>query len=202
MNTIKRRHILLFVSQFLLLSFLAACGSPEENTQPQPDTPAQTEDDLPAEEDPYSYGILNAGDTAPDFTVSLADGTEFSLSAQQGKIVLLNFWATWCGPCVREMPAFEKLQEEYGEDVAILAVNCMEDAGIVDAFLEETGYTFPVAYDAEGSVIMKYPSQGIPYTLIIDAEGIIQKIYVGAADADTQYQEYKRAIDAIAEDTP
>ena len=202
MNTIKHRHLLLFISQFLLLGFLTACGSPEEKTQPQPDTPVQAEDDLPAEEDPYSYGILNVGDTAPDFTASLADGTEFSLSAQQGKIVLLNFWETWCGPCVREMPAFEQLQEEYGEDLALLAVNCMEDTEIVDAFLEENGYTFPVACDTEGSIIMKYPSQGIPYTLVIDKDGIIRQIYVGAADADTQYQEYKGAIDAIAEDTP
>ena len=202
MNTIKRKHTSLFISLFLLCFILTACGSAEEKTQEQPDLPAQAETDLPEEDDPFSYGILNTGDTAPDFTASLADGTEFSLSAQQGKIVLLNFWATWCGPCVREMPAFERLQEEYGEDLAILAVNCMEDAGIVDAFLEENGYTFPVAYDTDGAISMKYPSQGIPYTLLIDEEGIIRQIYVGAADADTQYQEYKGAVDAIAKDAP
>ena len=97
------------------------------------------------------------------------------------------------------MPAFEKLYGEFGEDVAILAVNCMESEDIVKAFQDENGYTFPIACDPEGDVSLKYPSQGIPYTLVIDEKGIIQNIYVGAADAETQYLEYKGAIDAVSE---
>lgn len=158
-----------------------------------------TEPSAPEEEEDIVYKELAEGDTAPDFSAYLADGTTFTLSEQQGKVVLLNFWATWCGPCVREMPAFEQLTEEYGEDVAILAVNAMETADVVDAFLEETGYTFPVAYDADGVIAVKYPTQGIPYTLVIDSEGIIRNIYMGAADAETQYLEYKGAIDALSE---
>ena len=75
----------------------------------------------------------------------------------------------------------------------------MDSVDIVKAFQEENEYTFPIACDEEGDIIMKYPSQGIPYTLVIDGEGVIQKIYVGAADADTQYQEYKEAIEAVSE---
>ena len=89
---------------------------------------------------------------------------------------------------------------DYGEDVVILAVNCMESEDTVNAFLEETGYTFPVACDMEGTILAKYPSQGIPYTLVIDGEGIIRNIYVGALDAETQYLEYKGAIDAILDE--
>lgn len=200
----KYARSVLFAVLLLSSALLTACGS----TEKQSDTSetgeaasAQTDQtaESSAKEDVISYLPLEEGDAAPDFTATLTDGTEFVLSEHQGKVVLLNFWATWCGPCVREMPAFEQLYGEYGEDVAILAVNCMESEDIVKAFREENGYTFPIACDEEGDIVMKYPSQGIPYTLVIDGEGIIQKIYVGAADAETQYQEYRGAIDAIAE---
>lgn len=191
-----------------LLAFsLTACGSENTKTDGQnppeeaPETlsAADTASEQNTTDNSVSYLPLSEGDTAPDFTAALADGSEFTLSDEQGKVILLNFWATWCGPCVREMPAFERLKEDYGENVAILAVNCMEDAGTVAAFIEENGYTFPIAIDEEGTVSMKYPTQGIPYTLVINGDGIIQNIYMGAADADTQYKEYKSAIDAVAE---
>lgn len=146
--------------------------------------------------DSASYQELQEGDTAPDFTADLADGSTFTLSEQSGKVVLLNFWATWCGPCVEEMPAFEKLYKEYGEEVAVLAVNSLEDEETVRQFVAETGYTFPIAFDVEGAVNMKYPTDGIPYTLVIGKDGTVQNIFVGATDADTQYQEYKSAIDS------
>lgn len=223
MKTKNKKLMLYIVLLFLLICTLTACGRSKESadeqeksdtrieTDTQTDTDSQTEssfqtdtdnqsepDAQTSEEAAPSYHILSEGDAAPDFTADLADGTTFTLSEQQGKVILLNFWATWCGPCVREMPAFEKMHGEYEEDVVILAVNCMEDTEIVDAFLKENGYTFPIAYDTDGSINMRYPTQGIPYTLVIDAEGIIQNIYVGAADAETQYQEYKGAIDAIS----
>ncbi|MBQ3514223.1 MAG: TlpA family protein disulfide reductase [Lachnospiraceae bacterium] len=144
-----------------------------------------------------TYKELNTGDVAPEFTAELVDGGEIILSEQKGKVVLLNFWATWCGPCVGEMPAFERLAEEYKDRVVIVAVNCMEDESTVAKFVKENGYTFPVAYDVEGEICDKYPSDGIPYTLVIDQEGVIQKIYLGAGDAEEQYEEYKKAIDAV-----
>lgn len=201
---IKTVKTILFTA--LLALSLTACGSGGTNAGDQSasedsaGTPSQADTDSKqsAKDDVLTYLPLNEGDSAPDFTISLADGSEFTLSDQQGKIVLLNFWATWCGPCVREMPAFERLEEDCGEDVVILAVNCMEYADTVTAFIEENGYTFPIAIDEEGIVSAKYPTQGIPYTLVIDGDGIVQNIYVGAADADTQYNEYKSAIDAIA----
>lgn len=200
MKTTYKKSILL-TAMLLSTCLLAACGSAGKGQGT--DKPAASEADQASgqsgKEDVISYLPLEEGDTAPDFTAVLTDGTEFTLSDQQGKVVLLNFWATWCGPCVREMPAFEKLHAEYGEDVSILAVDCMESADIVQDFQEENGYTFPIACDEEGEVVMKYPSQGIPYTLVIDGEGVIQKIYVGAADAETQYQEYKVAIESVSE---
>ena len=202
---IKNIKSILFTA--LLALSLTACGSAgtKADDQNSSDTAAETPSasdaasKQSAKDNVLTYMPLSEGDAAPDFTAALADGSEFTLSDQQGKIVLLNFWATWCGPCVREMPAFETLKEEGGEDVVILAVNCMEYADTVAAFIEENGYTFPIAIDEEGLISAKYPTQGIPYTLLIDGDGIIQNIYVGAADADTQYMEYKSAIDAVLE---
>ncbi|MBQ4524257.1 MAG: TlpA family protein disulfide reductase [Lachnospiraceae bacterium] len=147
-----------------------------------------------------TYKELETGDTAPDFTAELVEGGEITLSEQNGKIVLLNFWATWCSPCVREMPAFERLVEEYKDEVIVIAVNCMEDENAVAEFIKEKGYTFPVAYDVEGNICEKYPSDGIPYTLVIDKEGVIRKIYLGAGDAEEQYEEYKKAIEDVLEE--
>ena len=155
------------------------------------------EDTEEVQDEDIAYGELAEGDEAPDFTAELADGSTFTLSNQKGKVVLLNFWATWCGPCVNEMPAFERLHSEYGDEVAILAVNCLEEKETVNRFIADENYTFPIAYDVEGSINGKYPSDGIPYTLIIDKEGVVKKIYVGAADAETQYQEYKSAIEEV-----
>ena len=95
------------------------------------------------------------------------------------------------------MPAFEKLAGEYQEEVAILAVNCLEDEGTVNQFIKENGYTFPIAYDENGTINAKYPTSGIPYTLVIGKDGVVEKIFVGAQDADAQYKEYKTAIEEV-----
>ena len=150
---------------------------------------------------PKESKMLSEGAVVPDFTAETVDGNTFNLSDQKGKVVLLNFWATWCGPCVGEMPAFERLYNEYGEKVSILAVNCEEDKNTVSQFISDSGYTFPVAYDVDGDISTQYSTSGIPYTLVIGKDGLIKKIFLGAdSDADVQYNEYKKAIDAILEE--
>ena len=136
---------------------------------------------------------LSEGDKAPDFTTTLVNGKTFKLSKYKNKIVLLNFWATWCPPCVGEMPAFQKLSDEKIKNVVVIAVDCMEDEYDVDEFAEDNGYTFNIGYDTEGDIEAKYPTSGIPYTLVIN-HGVIDKIFIGARDADYQYNEYKKAI--------
>ncbi|MFQ9705393.1 MAG: TlpA family protein disulfide reductase [Enterocloster clostridioformis] len=86
---------------------------------------------------------IKEGVAAPDFTGELMDGTSITLSELQGKPVIINFWATWCGPCVKEMPAFERLKDDFGDKIGIIAVNCGDDAETVKDFVEENGYTFP-----------------------------------------------------------
>ncbi len=137
---------------------------------------------------------LKAGNKAPDFTAELIDGSSLALSDLKGKPVIINFWATWCGPCVREMPAFERLKEDFGDEIGIIAVNCGDDADTVKDFVDENGYTFPVALDENYEVAMLYPSNSIPYTVVLDANGKITHVSTGAYDADTMYDRYKEAL--------
>ena len=136
---------------------------------------------------------IKEGVAAPDFTGELMDGTSITLSELQGKPVIINFWATWCGPCVKEMPAFERLKDDFGDKIGIIAVNCGDDAETVKDFVEENGYTFPVVLDEEYSISMLYPTNSIPYTVVLDAEGKVTHISTGALDADTMYERYKEA---------
>ncbi|MBQ8944231.1 MAG: TlpA family protein disulfide reductase [Clostridia bacterium] len=136
---------------------------------------------------------LTEGAKAPDFTAELNDGTTFNLSKNKDKVVLVNFWATWCPPCCDELPVFEKLKNEKIDGVEIIAVNCSEDKATVDSFIKDNGYTFGVAYDENGSVGSLYPTNGIPYTLIIK-NGIIEKTFLG--EPHDPYTTYKEAITA------
>lgn len=139
---------------------------------------------------------VEEGCLAPDIELHYLDGSSAELSDYRGKAVLLNLWATWCGPCVGEMPAFPRLQEEFGDQLQIIAVNCGDSADTVEQFAKENGYTFPIALDEEYEIMMNtYRTSSIPYTVIIDETGIIRHIGVGAQDADTMFQQYKEAIE-------
>lgn len=148
-----------------------------------------------ASEETVQIKNLKAGDKAPDFSVELVSGETIKLSDYSDGVVLLNFWATWCPPCVGEMPAFEMLKNDGIDGLQIICVNCMEDKATVDKFVKENGYTFNIGYDEKGAIEEYYPTDGIPYTLVIN-KGEIAKVYVGAYDAEKQYKEYKDAIEA------
>ncbi len=204
MKALKKAAIFAVVLA-LLTVLLSGCGNnPADDTGKTNDGGVVADGADNADSDdssvPETYEELSEGDSAPDFTAETVGGGEFKLSEQSDKVVILNFWATWCPPCVGEMPAFQKLYDEYGDTLAVLAVNCLEDKETVDKFASDNGYTFPIAYDEDGDINMKYPTDGIPYTVIIGTDGKAAKIYVGAGDAEAQYNEYKSAIDAVMEE--
>lgn len=159
-------------------------------------------EEAPASEDAVMEpeGPVEVGDDYRDFTAVLADGGSFTLSAHEGSVILINFWATWCGPCVREMPAFPMLIEKYGEDLTLLAVNVGETEESVQGFLEKNGYEFPVALDTEDEICNLYPSDGIPYTVLIGRDGKIASIHLGADTADAMYAVYCEEIDGLLEE--
>lgn len=125
----------------------------------------------PIEEEENDYDI-EFGRLAPDFTLTNLQGEEVSLSDYRGKIVFINFWATWCGFCDKEMPDFQKLSEE-NDDLVILAVDVMEDKKIVENYIEKGGYDFEVVLDEDGKVAMTYLVSPLPTTYFIDKEGIL-----------------------------
>ena len=121
------------------------------------------------------------GKLAPDFTLNDLDGQEVSLSGLRGKPVLLNFWATWCGPCRIEMPFLQKVYEKWtGKELVLLAVNLQEDPAKVREFVESAGYSFPVLLAAGNEVPLSYNVRGIPATFFIDVDGVIRDIKIGA----------------------
>jgi cytochrome c-type biogenesis protein len=149
------------------------------------DTPLSTNADLIGK---FTSQLQSA--PSSDFSLKDLNGKEWKLSDLKGKVVLLNFWATWCGPCQREMPGFQKLYERFGEDgevlvltVASVATENMgekESRDTVKQFITGQKYTFPVLFDADGSVWKAYQQEGIPANYILDKQGNIKLLITGA----------------------
>ena len=129
---------------------------------------------------------VEVGQPVPDFTLETPGGELVSLSDFRGQVVVLNFWATWCTPCRKEMPEFQALWEEHEAqgDLMLLAVNLQESADSVAAFVDEFGLTFPVALDSDGEVLDEYGLPGLPGTFFIDSAGVLQARVLGPLSAD------------------
>jgi peroxiredoxin len=120
------------------------------------------------------------GHPAPDFTLQTPAGESVSLRELQGQPVVLNFWATWCGPCRAEMPELQRLHERLAPaGVVVLGVNQGEGPGAVAAYREELGVDFPTAMDQRLGVSRMYGVNSIPKTFFIDRDGVIRSIFIG-----------------------
>jgi peroxiredoxin len=128
--------------------------------------------------------IPSLGAPAPGFELSSLSGETIQLEDYRGKIVLLNFWATWCAPCRLEMPAFQSSAEIYGDELAVVAINNAESPGDVQTFVTELGLTFDVLLDPEAEVQRLYSVRGYPTSVLIDADGIIRIQHIGLMTED------------------
>ena len=129
------------------------------------------------------------GNLAPDFQLQNLDGQTVSLSNLRGKPVLINFWATWCGYCIDEMPYIQEIYEEWSDKgLVVLAINKGESSSKVEEFMQSNSLSFVVLLDTKQDVAQRYNITGIPTTFFIDKDGIIQDKVIGAFQNKAQIE--------------
>jgi len=139
---------------------------------------------------------LQTGAPAPAFQLNSNSGKPVALADFRGQIVLLNFWASWCGPCRQEMPILEQLNRQYhGKGVTLLGINVEPDSAAAVNWLKATPVTFPILFDTDSKVSNLYEVAGMPNTVIIDRKGQVRYIHRGyAAGAENDYLNQIRAL--------
>jgi thiol-disulfide isomerase/thioredoxin len=142
------------------------------------------------------------GFLAPEFTLEALSGQPVTLSELRGKVVIINLWASWCPPCRAEMPALQRVYEEYQDQgVEVLAVNTShqdsEDEAV--AFVTEKGLTFPILFDRTGVTSRKYQLRAMPSTYFVDHEGLIQKVILGGPISEATFQ---TAVEQLLREIP
>jgi peroxiredoxin len=124
---------------------------------------------------------VESGDAAPDFTLPALEGPRISLRDYRPSVVVVNFWATWCPPCIEETPSLKRFAEEMqSEGVKVIGVSVDQDEAALRKFVAETQLSFPIARDPDAAVALRYGTFKFPETYIVDSEGKIAKKLIGA----------------------
>lgn len=137
-----------------------------------------------------------SGEPAPAFSLPARGGGEISLEEWKGQVVLVNFWATWCGPCRKEMPLLEQIYQRYkGLGFTLLAVNVEDDGESAERWLKQTPVSFPVLFDRDNAVSKLYEVPAMPSTVIIDRQGRLRHVHHGyTPGTENLYQEQVRSL--------
>jgi peroxiredoxin len=138
----------------------------------------------------------SAGTPAPQFTLDSRSGQPVSLAQYQGQVVMLNFWASWCGPCRQEMPLLDSIYRKYKPmGFTLIGVNVEPDSKAANDWLKQTPVSFPILYDKESKVSKLYDVEGMPSTVIIDRTGKVRVLHRGYKPGDEdQYLDSIRAL--------
>src|SRR5215472_1485470 len=127
----------------------------------------------------------SASGPAPSFTLAARSGQDVSLAQYKGQVVMINFWASWCGPCRQEMPLLESIYKKYNRmGFTLLGVNVEPDSKAANDWLKETPVSFPILYDRDSKVSKLYDVAGMPSTVIIDRSGKLRVLHRGYKPGD------------------
>lgn len=138
---------------------------------------------------------------APGFELPTRAGTTVALDELRGQVVMINFWASWCGPCRKEFPVLEQMYRKYKPmGFTLLAVNVEPDTADAERFLADTGVTFPVAFDRENKVSSAYGVSAMPTTLIVDRKGQVRWMHRAYKPGDED--EYLNQVRAMLKEAP
>lgn len=136
---------------------------------------------------------VDAANKAADFTLKAADGSNYRLAEQRGELVLINFWASWCGPCRQEMPQLDKLAAEFADlGVQVVGINVEQETADAEQFLKASPVSFPILWDGSNSTAKAYAVSGMPTTVIVDRNGDIRYRHAGYQPGDEQ--EYREQL--------
>jgi peroxiredoxin len=139
-------------------------------------------------------GFVGVGDAAPDFQADRLTGATISLADLRGRIVVINFWATWCPPCRVELPELDAYQAEMGDQIVVLGVATGEPKGTVEPFVRQQGLRFPIVLDEQGSIGAAYGVAGLPTSVILDRSGIVRERVTGPMTRDTLARRVERLL--------
>ena len=145
------------------------------------------------------FGTANSANIqgkAPNFTLKSNTGKNIKLSELRGQVVLLNFWASWCGPCRQEMPLLEKLQQRYSAlGFTVLGVNVEEDSSKAKSLLKDIPVSFPILFDTQNTVSKQYNVSAMPSTVMIDRNGNMRYLHKGYKPGDeAQYKKWVKQL--------
>lgn len=127
-----------------------------------------------------NVNALEIGKPAPDFTLKSMKGTNLNLTEQRGNIIVINFWASWCGPCRKEMPILQSFYEKYEDlGVSVWGINVEQENQAGRDFLADLNLTFPILFDATNTISATYQVEAMPTTVIIDRDGLVRYVYQG-----------------------
>lgn len=133
-----------------------------------------------------SLTVATVGQPAPDFALTDLNGRQWQLSELRGKVVFINFWATWCPPCIKELPSMDSLNKRMaGKPFQMLTILFNDQAQLAQSLVNKAGYKFPVLIDPSSETGNQYGLTGVPETYIVDPQGILQEKFIGPAKWDS-----------------